>query len=292
MAIARDGQRALTLLLQECEADRDCHAAFPNIQSELVDLLASLGKRPVQAMYTLPETGKTARVTIYRDRFAEKLRSQLYEADKSRSLPHIIHEAARGNFAPYLAMAIPLDRQTPDLISDGMYLSVTCAEGTRSIPAERSRRLNDDRVFGDYRLAQQQRACSLWPAKELPRSYQQPVTSNVPVLLISGNMDPITPPSWGADAAAHLPNSRHVVVPHHAHFPAGLTHMECFDKIILDFLAHPDARGFDAKCVNEMLPPPFKLGYTANARTQFMRLSLPRTIPSSKMEGSLKRLTE
>ncbi|MCU1307579.1 MAG: hypothetical protein JWN45_2274 [Acidobacteriaceae bacterium] len=290
MAIARDGQRALTLLLQECEADRDCHAAFPNIQSELIDLLARLGKRPVHATYALPENGKIARVTIYRDPFAEKLRTQLYEADKSRSLLYIIHEAARGKFAPYQDVAIPADRQTPDHISDGMYLSVTCAEGTRSIPAELSARLNRDSVFGTYRLAQQQRACSLWPAKELPKSYQQPVTSSVPVLLISGHMDPITPPSWAADAAAHLPHSRHVVVPHHAHFPAGLTHMECFDKIILDFLAHPDAKQLDAKCVNEMLPPPFKLGDSANSRTEFMRLSLPRTIPSSKMEGSLEPL--
>ncbi|MCU1310363.1 MAG: Hydrolase, alpha/beta hydrolase fold family [Candidatus Angelobacter sp.] len=290
MAISRDGQRALTLLLQECEADRDCHAAFPNIQSELIDLLARLAKGPMQATYTLPGNGKTARVTIYRDPFAEKLRTQLYEADKSRSLPYIIHEAARGNFAPYLAVAIPLDRQTPDLISDGMYLSVSCAEGTRSIPADRSARLNRNSVFGNYRLAQQQRACSLWPARELPKSYQQPVTSSVPVLLISGNMDPITPPSWGADAAAHLVNNRHVVVPHHAHFPAGLSHMECLDKIILDFLARPDAKDLDARCVNEMLPPPFKLSDTANARTEFMPLSLPHSISSSKMEGSLEPL--
>jgi pimeloyl-ACP methyl ester carboxylesterase len=284
MAIARDGQRALTLLLKECHADKDCHGAFPHIESELLDLLARLGKQPVQVTYALPENGEKVTVTIYRDVFAEKLRTQLYEADKARSLPFIIHEAARGNFAPFLAVAIPVDRQTPDFISDGMYLSVTCAEGTRSISPASSAGLNG--VFGNYRLAQQKRACSLWPAKELPKSYQKPVTSSVPVLLISGNMDPITPPSWAADAAAHLFHSQQVVVPHHAHFPAGLSHMECFDKIILDFLAHPDMKDLDVNCVNEMVPPPFKLADDTKTRTEFMPLSLPRSISSSKMEGS------
>jgi len=262
MAIARDGQRALTLLLQECDADQGCHAAFPRIKTELTDLLKRLGKQPAQTTYVLPESGKSISVTINRDLFAEKLRNQLYETDKARALPYMIHAAAGGNFEPFLAMAIPADRQTPDFISDGMYLSVTCAEGTRSISPAQSASLNG--VFGNYRLAQQKRACSLWPARELPKSYQQPVTSDVPVLLISGKMDPITPPSWAADVAAHLPHGRQIVAPHFAHFPSGLSNMECFDKIILDFLASPDSKDLDTECVNQMLPPPFKLGDKAN----------------------------
>ena len=54
---------------------------------------------------------------------------------------------------------------------------------------------------------------ALWLFGEVPDSYADPVCVDVPVLLISGTHDPVTPPRWGAEAARHLPDSLHVVVP-------------------------------------------------------------------------------
>ena len=38
--------------------------------------------------------------------------------------------------------------------------------------------------------------------------YYAPVTSIEPVLIFSGDDDPVTPPSWGEHVAQHLPNVR------------------------------------------------------------------------------------
>ena len=107
---ARDGQRALNLLLNECAADSKCNKAFPNIKKELMELLSSLGRQPAQAKYVLPETGKEVTVTIRPEVFAEKLRSALYMPPGARKLPFIIHRAAQGDLAPFLGMVVPVQR--------------------------------------------------------------------------------------------------------------------------------------------------------------------------------------
>ena len=81
--------------------------------------------------------------------------------------------------------------------------------------------------------------------------------SNIPVLILSGYLDPVTPPEWGEEVASHLPNSKHVIIPHGAHMPEGLTNVECLDKLMQEFLSKGDAKGLDTTCVERVLPAPF-----------------------------------
>lgn len=256
---ARDGQRALYLLLDECTADHACNNAFPQLRRELRDVLTRLKRQPARVRHAVPETGAGVPVEIQRDVFAEKLRSQLYTPSGARQIPFIIHQAARGEFAPFLKLTIPSNRSAPDFIADGMYLSVTCAEDTPFVDAAAAARMNAQNIFGNYRVFQQRRACAIWPQGRLPKGYDQPVVSNIPVLILSGYMDPVTPPVWGEEVARHLPNSKHVIIRHHAHVPVGLSHIECLDKLILEFLSRGNARELDVSCVEQMMPPPFQV---------------------------------
>jgi len=254
---ARGGQRAMNLLLDECAADQSCDRAFPRIKQELTTLLAKLERRPARAEYTLPETGSRVTVEIRRDIFAEKLRARMYSPEGARQVPFIIHQAARGDFGPFLKMVNPTNRMRPDFLADGMYLSVTCAEDTAFIDPAAAARMNKQSFLGNYRVFQQRRACGIWPRSKIPGAYQEPIKSNIPVLIISGHMDPVTPPEWGEQVARHLPNSRHVVIRHLAHIPDGLSNVECLDKLVLEFYDRGDAKSLDTSCVNQMLPPPF-----------------------------------
>lgn len=256
---ARGGQRAINLLLDECAVDPVCGAAFPRIRRELKELLAELARRPARVAYALPETGTQVSVVIRGDVFAEKLRARMYVPETARRLPFVIHRAAKGDFTPFLKMVIPARRDRPDLIADGMYLSVTCSEDTVLINPAVAERMNRQTIFGDYRVSQQRRACRMWPRAELPAGYDQPIKSDVPVLIISGYMDPVTPPEWGEDVARHLPNSRHVVIRHLAHNFDGLSNIECLDNLILEFYAKGDAKALNTTCVSQMLPPPFQV---------------------------------
>lgn len=189
--------------------------------------------------------------------FAEKLRSRMYSRESAKHIPLIIHRAAQGDFTPFLDEAIPADRSVPDFIADGMYLCVTCAEDVPFIDQEEVARVNEGNPFGNYRVFQQTRACSLWPQGKIPTDYHQPVTSNVPVLIFSGYMDPVTPPERGEEVASHLPNSKHIVVPQAAHGTEGLTNAECLDNLMREFLAKGNARDLDTTCVARIGSPPF-----------------------------------
>jgi pimeloyl-ACP methyl ester carboxylesterase len=257
---ARNGQRAMLLLLDECAADAACMRAYLRVRQELAQLLERLARQPARVGYVLPVTKKEVAVEIKRDVFAEQLRSQMYEPTGARRLPFIIHRAAQGDFTPFLKIAIhddPPSTASDFSIADGMYLSVTCAEDVPLIDPKEAEQLNRDTFFGNYRVIQQRRACRHWARAALPAGYDKPVASDAPVLIFSGYMDPVTPPEWGAEVASHLPNSKHVVIRHHAHVPVGLTNIECLDKVTLEFLERGSVNNLDTSCLDQMLPPPF-----------------------------------
>jgi pimeloyl-ACP methyl ester carboxylesterase len=247
--------RAMDLLLQECERDGQCHQAFPQIRDDWANVLAQLERAPARVEYSPQGKSAATAVEIQRDIFAEKIRNWMYSRDSSNHIPLIVHQAAHGDWTPFLGDAI-----TPsisDFIADGMYLSVTCAEDVPFIDQEEAARMNAGNPFGNYRVFQQTRACSMWPRAKIPDDFRDPVSSNVPVLIFSGNMDPVTPPQRGEEVAHYLPNSRHVIIPEGAHGPFGLTNLGCVDRIIIDFMDKGDVKDLDLSCIKGMAPPPF-----------------------------------
>lgn len=254
---AQAAARAMDLLLHECEADPACHAAFPQIRQEWQDVLTQLEHEPAHVEYSPVDKSAPVTVEIQRDIFAEKVRTWMYGQDKARKIPLIIHQAAQGHFAPFLNEAIAPG--IPDFIADGMYLCVTCAEDVPFINQEEAAKLNADNPFGNYRVFQQTRACSLWPQEKIPDDFPAAVSSNIPTLIFSGNIDPVTPPQRGAEVAKNLPNSRHIVIPQAGHGVDGLTDQGCVDRLIIDFMEKGDAENLDVGCVERMAPPPFAI---------------------------------
>jgi pimeloyl-ACP methyl ester carboxylesterase len=252
---AESAARAMDLLLGECENDAKCQTAFPQIRDDWNNVLAQLEKQAMRVEYSPTEKVAPTTVEIQRGVFGEKIRSWMYDRDKAARIPLIVHHAAAGDFAPFLKQAIA--PSIPDFVADGAYLSVTCAEDVPFIDLAEAAKLTANNPFGNYRVFQQTRACSMWPRGEIPSDFLEPVRSNAPVLIFSGNMDPVTPPKYGEEVARHLPNSRHVIIPEAAHEVDGLTHPGCIDRIAIEFLDKGDAKNIDVSCVERMARPPF-----------------------------------
>jgi pimeloyl-ACP methyl ester carboxylesterase len=253
---AESAARAMDLLLGECEKDAACHAAFPQIRDDWKNVLAQLEKQAARVEYS-PAGKKAAPTTveIQRGVFAEKIRTWMYDRDKAARIPLIVHHAVNGDFAPFLQQAI--GPSIPDFVADGMYLSATCAEDVPFINQEEATKLNADNPFGNYRVFQQTRACGMWPRGEIPADFLEPVRSNAPVLIFSGNLDPVTPPKYGEEVARNLPNSGHVIIPEAGHGVDGLTDPGCMDRIAIDFLDKGDAKKLDVSCIEGMARPAF-----------------------------------
>ena len=252
---AQAAARAMDLLLRQCEQDAHCHQAFPEIREDWTNVLAQLERAPARVEYSPPDKSTAATVEIKPGVFTEKIRTWMYGRDQASRIPLVIHHAAQGDWAPFLREAV--SASIPDFIADGMYLSVTCAEDVPFIDQAEAAQMNAGNPFGNYRVFQQTRACGMWPRAKIPDNFRDPVSSNVPVLILSGNMDPVTPPQRGEEVAKNLPNSRHVIIPQAGHGVDGLTDPGCVERLILEFMETGDAKKLDVRCVERMAPPPF-----------------------------------
>jgi pimeloyl-ACP methyl ester carboxylesterase len=251
---SRDASRALDKLLGDCERERRCHDAYPSLRGDVMSLLARLDRAPARVTLTHPRTGRPEPVTVTARMVANATLAALYSPTTAAMIPLLLARAARDDYQGLLALAFADDQS--DNISVGMQLSVLCSEDAPHIAPDDIERATSTTTFGRHLLAGQLDACSVWPKGTLPANYAQPVESDVPALVLSGDLDPVTPPSWGEAVARHLRNGRHFVASGTGH---GVATTACGARVIADFLEHGTADGLDTRCLSDPARPPFFL---------------------------------
>lgn len=256
---AQDVEAALTGLFAECRADAECRAAFPDPMGELRRVAERLERRPATAEIVDPQSGDRIRLTLSRHAFADMIRKLLYDPGLASMAPYVIHRAHEGDFRPAARLALMDRRNAAEGIWWGLTLSITCSEDVPFIDSAAAARDNGRTFIGDYRVRQQTAACRGWPRFTPPADYHELVRSQVPTLLLSGELDPVTPRRWAEQALQALPNGVHVVVPHAGHSYGGMPGAACVDSLILRFYQRGSARGLDTSCVRRIRRPPFVL---------------------------------
>jgi pimeloyl-ACP methyl ester carboxylesterase len=241
-------------VLDQCAADPECSRAFPDVRAELEAVLARLDRGSADTEVRRPGTQEDVPVRISRETFVETLRGMMYSTRRSRFVPLYIHQAFQGNFRPIAAEALNRNRGLTEGLALGMLQCVVCAEDIDRIDPAEIEKETGDTFFGDFRVRMQMAICEFWPRSKLPANYGDPVNVDVPVLLLSGTFDAVTPPRWGAEVASNLPNSLHVVAPG-AHGVGG----QCIREIIAAFLDTASVSQIDTACVEDMQLPPFSL---------------------------------
>jgi hypothetical protein len=91
-----------------------------------------------------------------------------------------------------------------------------------------------------------------------PDPLQGPVTSDLPVLLVVGDLDPISLPVDARVAMQGMPNAHLVVLPFQGHLPSSRN--RCAGGIAARFLSDPSQRP-NTDCVEEIGPPDFVTDY-------------------------------
>ena len=253
-AMARDAQRSLDLCFEDCAADPACRGAFPKLQEEFAQVWERL-EGGVEVELPTGEHDKTERVTITHAAIAPTIRTLLQSIETNAELPLLIHQAAEGDYTPLAKTALTIRRGFSKAVSVGVFLLIGSIEDVAISEEKEITRAAAGTFLGDYYFRQLQRAASVFPSREMPTDYRTAVQSDIPTLLISGFVDPATPPSGADEVASQLGNSRHVVVRYGSHSYGGLS--PCVDNIMAEFIARGSVDGLQTGCAEQIRRPPF-----------------------------------
>lgn len=245
LAIGQAISRAFDLLLQDCAGNTLCNNQFPQLRAELEAVDTKLAVAPIITQVRDPLTGESTQLTMTRTKFMGAIRMALYSSNIRALLPHAIHQAANDNFQAIMGLyALNLDSTG---IAMGMHASVVCGEDwQRMSPSEREEA--NSTYFGQEMISGFEQSCSVWNMPAVDESFSAPISSDIPTLVLSGQVDPATPPSWGELAMEKLTNAKHLVAPYATHGVAG---QSCGNDLIAQFVDTGKLSELDAECLNK-----------------------------------------
>ena len=247
---AQGAQRALDMMFEEAASTEVYRNAFGNLRRKFEEIVQRLDANPVTIGITNQSTGKSEPIKMNRADFVASVRFQMYYTNESRRLPKLICEAYEGKFRPFVVSSLGQNMALRQSLALGMLLSVTSAEDLARITEDEISQFTADTFIGDDRVRTQLAASKLWPKSELPVNFGAPVLSDVPALILSGTIDPVTPPQWGEMVHKNFPNSVHLVFPT-AHDVGG----PCVDQIRHQFLNRGTVDGLNTSCIKRMKLP-------------------------------------
>ena len=246
-----DNQAAFDALLAACEQEANCAKTYPQLRADWNRLLGGL---PMTTTVANTLTGVREQLTLTRETLLSGVRVPLYSSTTASALPQALGEAVQGRFEALLGLGSGFWVRGANRMAEGMHFSVVCAEDVPRLSATSDR---PGRDFGTEFSQLYVDACSFWPrGSVLPAFYSIP-HSIAPVLVLSGGIDPVTPPRHGARVATALgPLARHVVVPNASHVVMGLG---CMHDVLFRFIDAIDdaaAMKVDAGCAAKIPRPP------------------------------------
>lgn len=254
---------ALDVLFAGCAADSQCKAAYPNLETVFYELVDQLDAKPIDVLVPNPLGGQPTTVKVDGAGFISTIRWGLYYTDLIPTLPKAIYDVQEGDYS-YLSVVLLLMTTAYDSTSIGMHLSVNCHE---QVFATTERELNTDlaeypeledfgrsAIYGGAEVLFS--ICETWGAASFNPEESKPLVSDIPTLILGGQYDPATPPTYSKPLTENLNQSDFIEFPGEGHsLSAGLVE-NCPLKIALAFLSDPNADPENA-CLAEMSGPEF-----------------------------------
>jgi pimeloyl-ACP methyl ester carboxylesterase len=251
----RDAQAALEALFARCEGDAACRKAHPTFRADFDALLARLAKGPVKTPVRDPWSGAREELAFGLDHLRHVVLAFSYASESAALLAPLVRAAAQGDLEPLAGTHRLAAGDVDAQIDRPLQFSVLCSEDipfVKDEPAEVDRA----RYLGRSTRDAFRTVCEGWPKRPVPATWHEPVRSDVPALLLSGEADPVTPPSWARLVEQDFPNARHLVLGGEGH---GAFLRGCVPNLAAAFLEAGTAAGLDTSCVGAIRPAPMFL---------------------------------
>jgi len=258
--IASDAQVALDAVFARCAADAACDERFPDLPSMFDTLMASVTESPRTLSLPDPLTGESTEIRLGALETAMAFRLLSYSPITIALMPMLIDRAVNhDDFTPLAAQAMMTSQQLGEMLSYGMHNSVVCAEDVPFYDGFVQRAALSRTFLGETQVDALAAICDVWPRGVMDPDFKDPVRSDKPVLVLSGEVDPVTPPrngdrAIGPNDAPYLTNAMHIVVPGQGH---GVAATGCGPRVLNDFIENASLEGLDVECMQLPGPSPF-----------------------------------
>ncbi len=260
---------SLSELFASCGADPACDRAYPQLESVFWELVNQLDSQPVTVTTSFPQTG-TITESVDGSIFLNVILGSIKTTDLISTAPQSIYRFRNGDYSSIIAAQTSLPYAFEG-ISPGLYISMICHEhilatSLEQMPAidEPMQAIRNYAWLPFYGEAQDIfKVCSTWGATSPRLGENDPVSSEIPTLIMSGSYDPATPPAYGRQLAGHLANSFYVEFRNQGHTPTAADHSGCAMQIATSFLTDPTVDP-DRSCMDEIKPIEFITPYTGS----------------------------
>ena len=239
-------------VFRDCAEDESCNSLYPHQAEELNTLFTQLRNEPRQITIINPVSGEPQEMRLTADTLGVALRFLSYASETQALIPLLVHEAlTTGDLSRLASQAILVMTGLNEMLARGMELSVICSEDFPFIDMSAD---HSDTLMGNLFLEVIDLQCNVWPHGVVPDDFHQPVVSDTPVLLMSGERDPVTPPHYAAQTAETFSNSLNLVARGQAH---SVMKNICLRDITTEFIEKGSVKDLDTSCVEQILPAPF-----------------------------------
>ena len=237
-------RRAFERLYADCATDAVCRERHPGIRGEVEGAIEAAERAPIQLSLQLEDGAQSARLDGAR--LLMVLLHMMREGEAAL-IPETVAALRGGDLRLLRMFAEDLESSDGGLLEqnaqqfDGLYNSIECRETWAAVDrAARRRQIEANGLYSlNARQTKSPTFCQLWRVPAAPAAERQPVTSDVPTLLLSGGYDWLTPPAWGREAAKSLSASRHVVFRAQGH---GVVQEPCAARLRDSFIDDPDPK--------------------------------------------------
>ena len=258
--IATESQRALDRVLERCASDPACSERFPTLRQDFEQLQATLAAGPVTVTVPNPVTGAPETLEFSNEQMAVAIRLLLYDARSIALIPLSISAAAAGNYTPLAAQFQLTAASLSEALNIGMHNAVMCTEDIPFIDFDAvDQAAIDASYLGPLQLEAIKTMCSVWPQGPMDDDLLTPLATDIPVLLLSGDADPITPPRYAELAAVDLDKAWLLTGTNQGH---GLGAVGCMPRVIGGFVDAMALEDGAADCLGDAFAMPFFLDFT------------------------------
>ncbi|WP_430392301.1 alpha/beta hydrolase [Dyella sp. 20L07] len=238
-----------------CSADPTCHQRFNDPYQTLYQLRDALRANPHEVSFRDPQTYQTVKRELNEFSLASVVRMFAYSPLTAALLPVSIDAAAHGDVGPLLGQAKLLSGDLSDTMNGGMQSSVICSEDADLLTP---RPQDAHTILGTRMIDTLQAVCSVWPKGTRPADFHEPLKTDKPTLLLSGQYDPVTPPRYGEAVAKNLSQSRHLVLTGQGH---NVINAGCAPDIVKHFIEDTNPKALDVKCLNLLQATPMFIDF-------------------------------